>query len=345
MTEQERQRRWYHVTPDRLFVGLLVGEGLFFLSDRFGWFGFTPGDGSNVLRALMLGGVALLIALGAVIFRRRSLRFNLRTLLLFVVVVSVPMGWFAWRMQKARKQREAVEAIVALGGLVYYDCGNETTALQPPTPRVLQRFLGDDFFWDVDSISCIDLDFGNEEMAHVKGLSNLRGLSIGGTPITDAGLVHLEELPKLEALSLSTTHVTDAGMKHLRKMTELEGLWLDGTQVTDAGLEHLGELSKLEYLYLSRTGVTDAGLKQLRKLTNLQVLDLAQTEVGDADLEHLERLPQQTLILNDTKVTDDGLRHLQTLTSTGNLYILRSHVTDKGVVKLQQAWPNCRIEH
>jgi hypothetical protein len=293
----------------------------------------------------MLAGVALLIALGAVIFRRRTLQFNLRTLLLFVVVVSVPLGWFAWQMQKARRQREAVEAIVGMGGLVYYDCGNETTALEPPTPRLLQRFLGDDFFWDVDSVSCIDIDFGNQELVHVKGLSRLRGLSLGGTPITDAGLEHLKGLTKLEALSLSRTHVTDAGMKHLREMTELKGLWLDGTQVTDAGLEHLRELSKLEYLYLSRTGIADAGLKHLQELANLQYLDLTQTEVGDADLEHLERLPQQTLILSDTKVTDDGLRHLQTLTSPGNLYILRTHVTDKGVAKLQQAWPNCEIRH
>jgi hypothetical protein len=40
---------------------------------------------------------------------------------MFLVAVSVPLGWFAWEMQRAIPQREAVWAIVNLGGEVSYD--------------------------------------------------------------------------------------------------------------------------------------------------------------------------------------------------------------------------------
>ena len=53
--------------------------------------------------------------------KRRFLRFSLRALLLFVVVLSVPLGWFAWEMQRARRQRVAVDRIWELGGEVFYD--------------------------------------------------------------------------------------------------------------------------------------------------------------------------------------------------------------------------------
>ena len=52
---------------------------------------------------------------------RRGFRFGLRALLLFVVASAVVCSWFAMRMHRARKQREAVEAILKTGACVGYD--------------------------------------------------------------------------------------------------------------------------------------------------------------------------------------------------------------------------------
>jgi len=54
--------------------------------------------------------------------KRHWNQFSLRTLLVFVLVLSVPLGWFAMTMQRARRQREAVEGIRELYGDVSYDC-------------------------------------------------------------------------------------------------------------------------------------------------------------------------------------------------------------------------------
>ena len=63
--------------------------------------------------------------------RRRLLRFSLRALLVFVLLLSVPLAWFAWKMERARKQREAVEWILGTGGEVLYDYQVDEDYLDP----------------------------------------------------------------------------------------------------------------------------------------------------------------------------------------------------------------------
>lgn len=46
-----------------------------------------------------------------------------------------------------------------------------------------------------------------------------------------------------------------------------------------------------------------------------------------------------------TGVTDAGWKHLKGLTNLQALALSRTQVTDDGVKKLQQALPNCKIEH
>jgi hypothetical protein len=54
-------------------------------------------------------------------------------------------------------------------------------------------------------------------LAHLKGLTNLSYLCLGGTRVTDAGLAHLEALTHLTRLVLNGTRVTDAGATELHQ--------------------------------------------------------------------------------------------------------------------------------
>ena len=55
--------------------------------------------------------------------KRRRFQYSLRTLLLFMLLVSIGLSWFTVKMQQASRQREAVEAIRELSGWVGYDTG------------------------------------------------------------------------------------------------------------------------------------------------------------------------------------------------------------------------------
>ena len=57
----------------------------------------------------------------------------------------------------------------------------------------------------------------NEGLVHLKGLSSLKELDLGGTSISDDGLVHLKVLKKLEGLFLGGNLVSPEGIADLKK--------------------------------------------------------------------------------------------------------------------------------
>jgi Leucine-rich repeat (LRR) protein len=283
-------RRWFCLTPGWLVVGLLVVEGLLWLSERFQWFAFNSQKGWTVLIAVAVVGVAMMVmplSLFASLLFRRRFQFSIRSLLLLVVAVAIPCSWLAVEMQAAEKQRQAADKIRNMEGQVSYDCGPilPRSVVVPDGPVWLRRLLGNDFF--NDSVNA--LLFGDTEMEWLEGLPNLQLLSLGGNTMTDAGLRHLDGLTQLRLLSLGFTRVSDAGLQHLERLTRLQVLSLSETNITDSGLQHLRGLTRLETLYLEHTQITDTGLETLKRLTRLQHLELGSTKVTDEGVKHLQQ--------------------------------------------------------
>jgi hypothetical protein len=281
--------RWFHPTPDRLVIALLAPEGCLLLSQ---WFGLLP-KGWPVLIAIATVAVVMLLMLlwfaVALLFGRRF-QFSIRSLLVLVVVVAVPCSWMAVERERAKTQKEAVEAIQRSAGLVFYDYqigapGVVVRNSGPPGPAALRSLLGDDFFAVV-----IEASLGNGGIEQVGRLPHLRRLNIS-VPIKDADLVHVEGLSELRELDLGGLSITDAGLEHLRFLKQLQYLGIWGTKVTNAGLRHLKALSELRRLNLSDTRVTDAGLQYVMGLPQLQELDLTSTKVTGEGVAKL----QQTL--------------------------------------------------
>lgn len=154
----------------------------------------------------------------------------------------------------------------------------------------------------------------DEQLAEkLKGVENFNELSLWGcTKITNAGLIHLKGLTNLKLLTLTHTSITDAGLVHLKGLTNLEKLILTNTWITYAGLVHLKGLTNLKLLGLPSTKITNAGLVHLKGLTNLNALGLSYTKITDAGLVHLKGLTNlKTLFLVETKVTVAGFKNLK----------------------------------
>jgi hypothetical protein len=321
MLSAKSQRRWFSPTPACLIYGLLIVEGLLWLSERYTWFGFNEKKGWTVLIAVAVVGVAMLLMLGwfivSLLFRWRF-QFSIRSLLVLTVAVAVPCSWLAVEMKAAKRQREVAEDIDNSGGTAEYGIyymPNPTL----PAPWLL-NLLGVDFFSDVTYVTLCPQD-ADAQLAHLKDLPGIWGLDLHGTQVTDAWLEYIEGLAELHFLELENTRVTDAGLEHLRGLTQLQLLCIRDTQITGAGLEHLKALLQLHELEITDTQVTDAGL------------------------EHLDGLSQlQDLAINSTRVTDAGLEHLKGLTRLKSLRIFGcTLVTQAGANRLQQALPNCQV--
>ena len=111
--EKPPSPRWFHPTPARLLVVLLVTETVLLMSERWlpkGWTVLTAIAAVGVTMTLMLLWWVL-----ALRFRWRF-QFSIRSLLVLTVAVAIPCSWLAVEMKRAREQREAVEGIVRLGG-------------------------------------------------------------------------------------------------------------------------------------------------------------------------------------------------------------------------------------
>jgi len=354
MTNPVAKPRWFHLTPDRLVLLLLVIEGLLWLSERFrllskGW--------TTVIAVAALGVLILLMLLwfaGALLFRWRF-QFSIRSLLILVVVVAIPCSWLAVEMKKAKEQQEAVKAIRKAGAEVdyFYDRhdanGDELVGEELPRPVWLQAFVGKARVFQVCSQDFVHDTFAkitDAELEHVERLTDLRHLLLDKTLVTDAGLKHIEGLTKLEVLYLDNTQITDAGLEHIHDLPRLRFVTLDNTKVTGTGLRQMKGLPNLQDLSLDGTQVTDTALPYLAALPHLQDLSLSGTKVTDAGLRHLKSLTTlKTVRLNGTRITDAGLRCFEGMHHLEGLELNGTKVTDEGIKRLQRALPKCKIEY
>ncbi len=227
---------------------------------------------------------------------RRWFQFSLRTLLIFAIVFAIPCAWLGRKIERKRREREVVNAIVKLGGEVSYDYQFDPSGYRIPNPHLpgpewLRQLLGENFFTDVEVMGITITPDAEAALANVRGLTQLKILWLWGrrNTVSDAWIVNLKALTQLKELTLGNIKITDAGLESLKDLTQLQRLVLAETKVTDAGLVHLEDLTRLQYLFLTKNNVTDAGLVHLRGLSKLRYLNLENTNVTDAGVRQLQK--------------------------------------------------------
>ena len=196
--------------------------------------------------------------------KRRWFQFRLRTLLIFTLVCAIGSAWVAHRAELKRKEREAVEAIIRLGGSVAYDY-DLVNGAKPTGPDWLRNLLGENFFSEAVIVSVSDAFVADAGLENLKGLPKLQTLDLSYAQVTDAGLVNLKGLAQLQYLYLNGSKVGDAGLVYLKGLEQLRVLSLSGTKITDSGLVNLKGLNQLQKLLLQNTKVTDARVNDLQK--------------------------------------------------------------------------------
>jgi hypothetical protein len=156
--------------------------------------------------------------------RRRWLQFSLRG---FLVVLTAGCIFSGWAVDRAQKQRAAVEAIEAVGGVVLYDWQGDIASwdLSPPqsrysnwggrpgirvapmdatpsTPAWLRQHLGEHLFQEVNGVI-----FRSRRGAYSKiratGLISVSTFpNKHATAEIEAVIPHLRNLPRLRAIYL-----------------------------------------------------------------------------------------------------------------------------------------------
>ncbi|MCR4412870.1 MAG: hypothetical protein NUV77_10660 [Thermoguttaceae bacterium] len=198
---------------------------------------------------------------------------------LALAIVAVVAGGLVLETCRARRQRDAIDAVWALGG--YAERRDDRQEERASPLRCLRRLLGDDFRNPVVLVRLARTRASDDDLIAIGGLTHLRMLDLGDTRVTDEGLRHLAGLEHLEVLVLSGTAITDRGLAHLAGMSRLKVLCLEETRIGDEGLAQLKRFPRLGWLNLSGARVTGAGLRHLWDCPALEVLILDPWPAGD----------------------------------------------------------------
>lgn len=218
------------------------------------------------------------------------IRFSLRTAILAVTIASAFFGWYAFRMRDELRHRNAVRAIVEMGGDVKYESGEwglgELSVVEKWFPK--QR---------VDKVVSVQfqLTSGNwsrESMIqlkpHLESFSSLRSLHINNSEMPPNALKGIEDLTGLESLLITNARITNDDLGHIRGLANLRYLLLRQTAIDDDGLEHLLGMKKLETIDLCFNEIGDKGISKLKALKSVRHLGITETNVTESKRNELQ---------------------------------------------------------
>ena len=84
--------------------------------------------------------------------RRRWLRFSLRTLLIVVTVLSVPLGWIGWKLGQVRTEQATITWIEKLGGTVLFR-SDPVTIKRSWCEESTDKWFGERVFWSLKELN------------------------------------------------------------------------------------------------------------------------------------------------------------------------------------------------
>lgn len=175
---------------------------------------------------------------------------------------------------------------------------------------VLARFQGS----PLERFSCDHLS--DEGARLLSQFPKLLEVSVGGSPITGAGLADIARLPSLQSLAL-------AGCRELK----------------DADFAVLGNIYSLSNTYLVNTSAGDLAAHSLARLNNLRDLHLGSEQLTDAGVRKLcEIVSLHSLTINSDAVnlTDEAFVDLWRLTNLQSLTISAPHVTGSSLSAINE---------
>ena len=192
--------------------------------------------------------------------------------------------------------KRVVEHIQEMGGRVEIDESVQgapivSVGLAGPgiTVKELEILHGQD---RITRLSLYKTRIGDDGLALVARLRNLRWLNLSNSEFSNAGIARIAESSSIEDLILYSTSVTDAGLRTLTRCPNLKSLNLRNTNVSNVGLIQLSDIQTLEELSLSFIPAIST-LKNLASLKRLQLSDVTNDEITIVQ----RRLPDVEVVL------------------------------------------------
>jgi hypothetical protein len=164
----------------------------------------------------------------------------------------------------------------------------------------------------------------------LRGLPQIREISIHSAAITDDGCRHLMAMRELKLLDVWNVPIHDAGLRHIAGLPNLMWLFVQQTEVTRESFRVLTTLPSLTNIVMVDVMPEGPSLGDLQLPVTLQEVHLSACGLTDDDLAPLAKLKLiRRLTLRDNQIRGPGLIHVAQCTSLGSLYLGGNPIDDQ----------------
>jgi hypothetical protein len=272
--------------------------------------------------------------------RRSWLRFSLRT---FFVLLTIFGVWLGIKINAARRQHEAVEAVRKMGGGVGYDYQIATPVSfsnglefdenkPPPAPKWLRDLLGVDFFSTVVGVEFQNAAINDKTLESVVGLPKLQSVKFDNAHIDPKNSARLDL-------------VANPGIAAFAKLEHLQCVLYDGDLSGNSWSLVLpfGHLRELIICHKQPGGgkahFDNHAMEQIGKLGSLEKLIIVGFDLTDMDVKNLQNLSNLQELTMDGNISDHALTYLAGLKKLRYLNVSGTQISNAGIAELQKSLP------
>ena len=174
-------------------------------------------------------------------------------------------------------------------------------------PRLLERFLPDDFYAiNFQNVPVLD----DHILEYVSKLKMLKVLELNYVSVDEKMLGYFRSGPALTRLELKNTGLGDNDLKALSNLKQVVLLRLeDNAKITDDGLKYLASMTSLRELDLRRCGITANCTGNLKLIPKLLMIGISKKSFTQKDILKIKRdLPQVTVNVDSGDRQSDFLK-------------------------------------
>lgn len=235
------------------------------------------------------------------------LRFSLRAVLFFILLLSASFAWVRGIANSYSEQHRVCLEATSSKDFLYVH-----VTKRPASPQVLRWIIDEEVFYEIDELKLCtksnDFPF-RKTLTKLTALRCPRNLLLVGDEIVDSDIEPLLKQYRdgLETLALWETATNGNGLRSLQGAPRLRKCILNSQTIDDAAIEHLVTCKHIEKLSLAGTNVTDACVARLATLPALKSLDLSQTLVTSKVIDSLRNSQSLVVVRIPTQRQQSGL--------------------------------------
>ncbi|MBI2481847.1 MAG: hypothetical protein HYV60_25335, partial [Planctomycetia bacterium] len=183
--------------------------------------------------------------------RRPWFQFELRTLLVLVLIIAALLTPYTWKAARERRELRKFQSAQAIDSTIGRD-GTRGKALFSPE-------LGPYRF----QFAKLPPGVGSNALENIARLEHCEEVILRAVEMADADLHYILSLQGMRSLDLTATDITDKGLPKLTRFRALEELILDHTCISDNSINVLTSLPRLRKISVCGTHLSQEGVKKL----------------------------------------------------------------------------------